>query len=78
MWILLLTDMKCKHFLNALRDSSVYIISCIRQPDVQELDKINVLVYMFARPTSGVGVLDQSRYSASIERVLVYVRSVWI
>jgi len=46
-----------------LRDTSVYIISCIRQPVAQELDKINVLVYMrkFCRPTSGVGVLEQNR-----------------
>jgi len=30
----------------------------------------------FCRPASGVGVLEQSRYSTSIERVLVYIRSV--
>jgi len=30
----------------------------------------------FCRPTSGVGVLEQRRYSASIERVLMHIRSV--
>jgi len=33
---------------------------------------------MVCRPTLGVGVLEQSRYSASIERVLMYIRSVQI
>jgi len=39
-------DTKSKHFANVLRDSRVCIISCIRQPVAQELDKIHVLVYM--------------------------------
>jgi len=30
----------------------------------------------FCKPTSEVGVLEQSRCSASIERLLVYIRSV--
>jgi len=61
-----------------LRDSSLYVISFIRQPVAQELNKIHILyVNKFCRPTSGVSVLiKQSRYSASIERVLVYVKSV--
>jgi len=42
------------------------------QPVTKQLDKIQVLhVRKFCRPTSGVGVLEQSRYSASIVRVLV-------
>jgi len=41
-------DIKSKHFSNALRDSSVYINSCIRQPVNQELDKFHVLVFMHA------------------------------
>jgi len=56
-----------------LRAFSLYVISCIRQPVAQELDKIHVLyARKFCRPTSGV-VLKQSRYSASVERVLVYI-----
>jgi len=70
-------DIKCKKFSNALRDSSVSIISCMCQTVVQELDKIHVLhARKFCRPTSGSGVLEQSPYSASVERVLVYIRSV--
>jgi len=45
-------DIKSKHFSNALRDSSLYVISCIRQPVAQELDKIHVLYsHKFCRPT---------------------------
>jgi len=63
-----------KHFSNALRGSSRYVINCINLPVAQELEKMHVLYApKFCRPTSGVGVLEQSRYSASIERVLVYV-----
>jgi len=36
-------DMKSKHFSTALRYSSLYVISSIRQPVAQELDKIQVL-----------------------------------
>ena len=36
-------DMKSKHFSTALRYSSLYVISSIRQPVAQELDKIHVL-----------------------------------
>jgi len=32
------------NIFHPLKDSSVYIISCIRQPVAQELDKIHVLV----------------------------------
>jgi len=40
-----------------LRHSSLYVISCIRQPVAQELDKIHVLyVRRFCRPTAGVSV----------------------
>ena len=40
--------MKCKHFSNALRYSSLYVISSTRQPVAQDLDKIHVLyVRMF-------------------------------
>jgi len=46
-----------KHFSNVLSNSSVYIISCIRQPVAQELDKIHVLVYMHA---SFVDLLQES------------------
>jgi len=43
----------------------------MHQPGAQELDKIHVLyVCKFCRPTSGVRVLAQSRYSASIDLVL--------
>jgi len=38
--------------------------------------RLSLHAHKFCRPTSGVGVLEQSRYSASIERVLVYIRSV--
>jgi len=43
-----LHDIKSKHFSNTLRDSSVYIISCIRQPVAQEFNKIHFSVYMRA------------------------------
>jgi len=39
-------DIKPKHFSNALSDSSVYVISCIRQTVAQELGMIHVLVYI--------------------------------
>jgi len=56
---------------------SLYITSCIPQPVAQELDKIHILYAgKFCRLTLGVGVLEQTCRSASIEHVLVYVRSV--
>ena len=39
---------KSKNVSNALSDSSVYVINCIRQPLAQELDKIQVSGYMHA------------------------------
>jgi len=54
-------------------------ISCMGQLVPQELDdkRIHVLdARKFCRSTSEVGVLEQSRYSASIERMLVYIRYV--
>jgi len=36
-------DMKSKYFSNALRYTSLYVISSIRQPVAQELDKIHVV-----------------------------------
>jgi len=51
-----------------------YVISCIRQPVAEELDKIHILhARKFCRPTSGVVVLKHSRYSASIKRMLLYM-----
>ena len=41
-------DIKCKHFSNVWRDSSLYVIVCIRQAVSQELDKIHVLYNMCA------------------------------
>jgi len=41
-------DIKSKHFLNMLGDSRLCIISCIRQPVAQKLNKIHVLVYIRA------------------------------
>jgi len=41
-------DIKSKHFSNTLRDSSVYIMSCIRQPVAQELNKVHFLVHVRA------------------------------
>ena len=35
-------DIKSKNFSIALRDSTIYIIGCVRQPIAQELDKIHV------------------------------------
>ena len=46
LYFIAIHDIKSKHFSNTLRDSSVYIISCIRQPVAQELNKIHFLVYM--------------------------------
>jgi len=34
---------KSKYFSNALRDSSIYVISCVRQLVTQELDNIHIL-----------------------------------
>jgi len=49
--------MKSKHFSNALRYSSLYVIRSIRQPVAQQLDKIHVLcARTFYGPMSGVGV----------------------
>jgi len=42
--VIAFNDIKSKHFHNSLRDSSVCIISCMRQPVAQQLDKIQVLV----------------------------------
>jgi len=39
---------KIQTFFNALKNSSVYVISCIRQPVAQDIDKIHVFVYMRA------------------------------
>ena len=50
-------DMKFKHFSNALRYSSLYVISSICQPVAQELNKIRVLyTRKLCRPASRVGV----------------------
>jgi len=55
----------------------LYVISCMRHPVAQELQKIHVLyAHKFCRPTSEVTVLQQACCSASIEHVLVYIRSV--
>jgi len=43
MHFIVFNDMKSKHFSNASRYSSLYVISSIRQPSAQELDKIHVL-----------------------------------
>ena len=43
MHFIVFSDMKSKHFSNASRYSSLYIISSIRQPAAQKLDKIHVL-----------------------------------
>ena len=56
-------SLKSKYFSNALRDSSVYIISCKRQAVAEELDKIRVLVYMRAR------LVDLLRESVSWSKV---------
>ena len=69
-------EIKSKHFSNAWRYSNLCVISCIRQSVAQKLDKIHVFyARKFCKPTSGVRVLKQSCYSASIECVLVYTRS---
>jgi len=69
-------DTKPKNVSNALRITSLYVISYKRQPVAQELDKIHILhARKFWRPISGVGISEQACYSASIERVLVYVRN---
>jgi len=43
MHFVVFNDMKSKYFSNALRYSRLYVISSIRQPVAQELDKIHVL-----------------------------------
>jgi len=56
---------------------SFTFVSCIRQLVVQETDnRINVLnaQNVCRRSAAQVGVLEQSCCSASIERVLVYIR----
>jgi len=48
---------KSKRFSNAFKASSIYVISCIRQPVAQELDKIHVLhTRKFCRPSAVVVV----------------------
>jgi len=74
-------DRKSKHFSNTLREPSVCMTSCTRQPGrskIRQDQRLSLHARKFCRPASGLGVLDQSRYSASIERVLVYIRSVQI
>jgi len=67
MHFIVFNDMKFKHFSNVLRYSSLYVISFIRQPVAQELDKIHVLyARKFCRPTSGVSV--QSKVVTRLER----------
>jgi len=69
-----------------LRESSLYTYelhtSVSRSSIGRQQDPIHVLYasmsYTFCRSTSEVGVFEQSRYSASTERVLVYTRSVFI
>jgi len=51
-------EIKSKHFSNAYRYSSLYVISCIRQSVAQKLGMIHVF-YALCRPTSGVRVLNQ-------------------
>ena len=55
-------------------------ISCIRQAVAQELNDNRIYVLyprkFCRRPTAEVGVLEQSRYSASIEHVLVHIWNV--
>ena len=43
MHFIVFNDMKSKQFSNALRSSSLYVISSIRQPVTQELEKIHFL-----------------------------------
>jgi len=56
-------DMKSNYFSNALRDSSLEVISCIRQPVAQELDdnRFNVYARKFCRPASGANVLVRAK-----------------
>jgi len=72
-------DIRSKYFSNALRDSSLYVTSSIRQLVAEELDDNSIHV-LYARkscrPTSGVNVVEQSSCSASIEFVLVYIKNV--
>ena len=74
-------DIRSKSFSNALRGSSLYVTSSIRQLVGKELDDNSIHVLHAresCRPTSGVNVLEQRRYSASIELVLVYIKNVQI
>jgi len=73
-------DIRSSHFSNALRGSSLYVISSISQLVAEELDNSIHVLYArkSCRPTSGVNVLEQSSYSASIELVLVYIKNVQI
>jgi len=70
------SDMKSKQFSNTLRVSSLHVISCIRQPVTHELDKIHVLyARKFVDQLRGL-CLSAKSLLGSIERVLVYIRSV--
>ena len=53
-----------------------FVINCIRQPVTKESNRIQVVhLRKFGRPTLAVGVLEQSRYSTSIDRaVLLYIK----
>jgi len=47
------------------------------RPRIRHDPRLSLHAHTFCRPTSGVGVLvEQSLYSASIERVLMHIRSV--
>ena len=59
MHVIVFNDMKSKHFWNALRYSSLYVMSSIRQLVAQELDTIHAL-YMRA---SFVDQLRESKQS---------------
>jgi len=70
--------MKSKYFTNALRDSSIYVYQ--RRASKWSLNNwmtIGITSYMpasFAEGLLRVCVLQQSRCSSSIARVLVYIR----
>jgi len=66
-------DISSKYFSNVLKASSLYIISCIRQPVAQGLDKIHILyARTFCRPTSGV--INLSKVATRLRlNVLVYM-----
>jgi len=72
-------EIKSKHFSNTHRYSSLCVINRIRQSVAQKLDKIHVFyARKFCRPNARVRVLERSCYSASIECMLVYMRSALI